>query len=120
MRYRGLLSGLLFGFLSFNLLVGPATASQASRAAESRMAGAFRKAPESGWILVHLQGGPSAVGFQHGYLLAPEIEDAKRAIVLSATHEVHHDWNELRSVAAGVFEPRIPEEYRTELRGMDE
>jgi Phospholipase B len=120
MRYRGLLSGLLFGFLSFNLLVCPAAASQASSAADSRMAGAFRKAPESGWIFVHLHGGPSAIGFQHGYLLAPEIEDAKRAIVLSATHEVHHDWSELRRVAAGVFEPRIPEEYRTELRGMEE
>ena len=30
---------------------------------------------EGGWTYVHLQGAPEQVGFQHGYLLAQEIED---------------------------------------------
>jgi hypothetical protein len=28
---------------------------------------------QDGWIYVHLKGSPSDIGFQHGYLLAPEI-----------------------------------------------
>jgi len=30
---------------------------------------------EGGWIYVHLEGDPGAIGYQHGYLLATEIED---------------------------------------------
>jgi len=120
MRYRRLLSGVSCCLLLFGLLVNLAVASRVKGAVNSRMVGAFRKAPESGWIFVHLQGSPSAIGFQHGYLLTPEIEDAKRAISLSTTHEVHHDWSELRTVAARIFEPQIPEEYRAELRGIAE
>jgi membrane protein implicated in regulation of membrane protease activity len=29
-----------------------------------------------GWIYVHLEGSPQEIGYQHGYLLAPEIWDA--------------------------------------------
>ena len=29
-----------------------------------------------GWIYVHLEGAPHDIGYQHGYLLAPEIADA--------------------------------------------
>ena len=54
-------------------------------------------------LFVHLEGGPSAVGFQHGYLLAPEIEDSKRAIELSTTRGVNHNWGELRVIAQKYF-----------------
>lgn len=81
--------------------------------------GGFRNAPEGGWIFVHLQGSPATIGFQHGYLLTPEIEDAKRAIALSVTHEVKHSWEDLRSLAMQIFDPQIPEEYRQELHGIE-
>src|SRR5271168_1105211 len=28
-----------------------------------------------GWIYVHLEGAPHDIGYQHGYLLAPEVSD---------------------------------------------
>ena len=55
---------------------------------DPRLRKAFRKPAENGWIFVHLEGTPSEIGFQHGYLLAPEIEDAQKAIALGLTHEV--------------------------------
>lgn len=58
------------------------------------------------------------MGFQHGYLLPKEIEDSKRAIELSTTHEVKHTWAEIREVAQTVFWPHVPDEYRQELEGM--
>jgi len=42
---------------------------------DARLAHAFRNPAEGGWIFVHLEGSPSAIGFQHGYLLPKEIEE---------------------------------------------
>jgi len=69
--------------------------------------------------LVHLEGKPAAIGFGHGYLLAAEIEDSKRAIELSTTHEVNHPWADLRALAEKYFWPKVPTEYREELTGME-
>ena len=50
-------------------------ASSRSGANDPRLAGAYRF--ERGkWTYVHLQGTPDQIGYQHGYLLAPEIADA--------------------------------------------
>jgi hypothetical protein len=93
-------------------------ASRAQTSADARLQGGFRNPVKEGWIFVHLEGSPSAVGFQHGYLLAPEIEDSKRAIELSTTRGVNHNWTELRAIAQKYFWPRVPDEYRQELQGM--
>jgi hypothetical protein len=107
-------------FLIALLSSGLIAAATPAQEPDARLAHAFRNPPEGGWIFVHLEGGASAVGFQHGYLLPKEIEDNKRAIELATTHEVKHTWAELRDVAQTVFWPRVPEEYRQELEGMAE
>src|SRR4051812_13715304 len=81
-------------------------------AKDDRLRGAFRKPVDHGWIFVHLEGGPAARGFQHGYLLSAEIQDAKRAVELSATHETSENWSKLRAVAERISWPKIPAEYR--------
>ncbi len=85
---------------------------------DARLSGAFRNPEQAGWVFVHLEGDPATVGYQHGYLLTTELEDAKKAIELSATHEVKHSWPELRAAAEKVFWPGVPEEYRQELKGI--
>ena len=55
--------------------------SVAVSGADQRLAQAYRFA-RNGWIYVHLQGTPAQIGYQHGYLLAPEIEDGFRAVKL--------------------------------------
>jgi hypothetical protein len=87
--------------------------------ADDRLKNAFRQPGETnGWIRVHLEGDAATVGYQHGYLLAPEIEDAKKAVELSVTHEVDKTWLELRAVAEKMTWPKVPAEYRQELEGM--
>lgn len=86
---------------------------------DSRLKGAFRKA-ENGWIYVHLEGNPSSIGFQHGYLLSSEIQDSKAAIELSTTHGVNHSWAEMRRLSSKLFVPKLTEEYREELKGIVE
>ncbi len=87
---------------------------------DARAAGGFRKPAQAGWICVHLQGKPSSIGFQHGYLLAREIEDNQQAIALSTLHDTGKTWPELRVLAQQVFWPRVPEEYQQELQGIAE
>ena len=80
--------------------------------------GAFRNPVKNGWIYVHLEGKPSDMGFQHGYLLAPEIEDAVNVEVLEARHSGTHDWNFYREAAKNMMWPHIEKQYREELAGI--
>ena len=90
----------------------------ADQAPDPQLAGSFRNPVKDGWIYVQLQGSPAAVGYGHGYLLRPEIEDSKRAIELSTTHGVGHSWKELRAVSERVFLPKLTDESREELTGI--
>jgi len=71
-----------------------------------------------GWTYVHLEGSPSDIGFQHGYLLAPEIADALAAIRLFDTHQTQRDWEFFRKTAREMLWPHIDAEYQQELQGI--
>ena len=87
---------------------------------DPRLKGAFRRPDNHGWIFVHLQGGPAEIGFQHGYLLAPEITDAEKVIALELTHDSKKDWPFFRDTAQHALWPHIELEYREELTGIAE
>ena len=97
------------------LLAGCAHAVAAAE--DARLAGSSRGA-RNGWITVRLQGAPSAVGYQHGTLLAAEIEDAVAVAKLSLTHDGKRDWAFFRKAAETVFWPRVDAEYREEMQGI--
>ena len=82
------------------------------KVADPRLAGARRGEGRNGWIPVRLQGSPAQIGFQHGYLLAPEITDALEVQKLLLPHDTKRDWAFLRAAAEKVLWPRIEEEYR--------
>ena len=71
-----------------------------------------------GWTYVHLEGSPAEIGYQHGYLLAPEIEDAFQAVKLQNTHNTKRDWDFFRATARDVLWPHIDTEYQQELQGI--
>ncbi|HKV04658.1 MAG TPA: C45 family peptidase [Candidatus Acidoferrales bacterium] len=71
-----------------------------------------------GWIYVHLEGSPHDIGFQHGYLLAPEIADAFAAIRLESTHSTGRDWEFFRRAAREMLWRKIDPEYQAELQGI--
>jgi hypothetical protein len=85
---------------------------------DPRMKNAFRKAPQNGWTLVHLEGSPSEIGFQHGALLAREIEDGEKVLALEATHDTNKDWGFYRDAAKTILWPHIEQQYRDELQGI--
>ena len=88
-----------------------------SSAPGPRLAKAYRF-QRGGWTYVHLEGSPSDIGFQHGYLLAPEIADAFAAIKLMDTHDTQRDWEFFRKASREMLWPRIDAEYQQELQGI--
>jgi Phospholipase B len=110
-----------FRFLLVFAAVGLCAAAPARDAqADSRLKKAFRKPAENGWIFVHLEGTPAELGFQHGYLLAPEIADAHKAVTLGLTYESKKDYGFFRAAAEKVLWPHIEAQYREELKGIAE
>lgn len=81
------------------------------------MAGAYRF-EQNGWIYVHLAGSPDRVGYQNGYLLAPEIADLLRVEKPFLEHTTKRDWAFYRDAAQRILWPKIPAEYRAELDGI--
>jgi hypothetical protein len=90
---------------------------ESGRTDDARLAHAYRF-ERSGWIYVHLEGSPRDIGYQHGYLLATEIEDGLNAVRLQDTHQTQRDWNFFRDTAKNILWPHIDPEYQEELTGI--
>ena len=99
------------------LLIVPSGSSLAATKA-SELSGAFRLPVKNGWTFVHLEGTPHQIGFQNGYLLAPEVEDMLKVAVLEAQHDYNKPWSFFRDAAQNMMWPHIEQEYREELQGI--
>src|ERR1700723_4038613 len=95
----------------------PQKNSKPAPADDALLAKAYRF-ESGGWIYVHLEGSPHDVGYQHGYLLAPEIGDAFAAVSLQMTHVTQRDWEFFRTAARQMLWPKIDPEYQAELKGI--
>ena len=116
------MKSLLFPIVAIFIVMGAGAAlflpAQASPE-DARLRGAYRF-DKGGWIYVHLEGSPEQIGFQHGYLLAPEIADAMETYKLRATHDTKRDWSFFRQAAREMLWPHIELEYQQELQGIVE
>lgn len=105
-------------FAAASLVVNArAAARPMSNTTAPNLHGAYRF-ERAHWIYVHLQGTPHQIGFEHGYLLAPEIEDNFHAIRMESTHNAGRDWQFFRATAKNIFWPHIETQYREELQGI--
>jgi len=100
------------------LLAVSALAAAREPQQDPRLRNALRRPSQNGWIQVHLEGTPAEIGFQNGYLLAPEILDIHKVTMLELTHDNHRSWDFFRKSAKNVLWPRIETEYREELQGI--
>ncbi len=109
---RLILAGLFFGAVVFGF-----AKQDAPKPDQSRLKPAYRF-ERNHWIYVHLEGSPADIGYQHGYLLAPEIEDGFQAVRAVDTHNTKRDWNFYRNAAQNMLWKHIDAEYQQELQGI--
>jgi Phospholipase B len=91
----------------------------ATRSQEQMLAKASRT-EKNGWIVIHLEGSPREIGFQHGYLLANEIIDLRGAMSVRNQQMTGRDWDFYRNESYKILWHNIPLEYREELTGISQ
>src|SRR5271166_4697685 len=116
LRYFVIVSFIVAELLPLHGLAAAAKTPTAA-ASEARLEKSYRF-QQGGWTYVHLEGSPSEIGYQHGYLLAAEIGDALEAIKLIDTHQTQRDWQFFRKTAREMLWPHIDAEYQQELQGI--
>ena len=72
----------------------------------------------NGWIYTRLHGDPHQMGFQNGYLLAHEIESMLERIKLYVEGAYKRNWRFFCETGMQLYWPKLPEEYRTEIKGV--
>lgn len=77
--------------------------------------------PRGGWLYVHIEGAPYERGYQHGYLLAREIEQyIDRCASQLDSKSKATAWNNGRTTANALFLRGFDKEILTEMKGIAE
>ena len=84
-----------------------------------RLANASRE-DKNGWIYIHLEGSPSDIGYQHGYLVAKEIDTLIKVMQFYLPHTSKKDWAFYRAASGRFLWNKIDKEYQDELKGIAE
>jgi hypothetical protein len=74
----------------------------------------------AGWIYLHVEGEPRPRGFQHGYLLAKEINEGLKLTRMGWEHQSAMDWQWLVDHSSSLFLAKIDPENLAELDGIAE
>ncbi len=105
--------------LLFVFAVSPAGAAESpSKPSSQASAMPGYRFERGGWTYVHLEGTPSQIGFEHGQLLAAEIEDLMGVIKLETAHGTRRNWKFYRAAGRKMLWPHIDAEYQQELEGI--
>src|SRR3954447_25601284 len=82
----------------------------------NRLANATRE-DKNGWIYVHLAGSPADVGYQHGFLVAKEIDTLVKVMQYYLPSTSGRNWDFYRSAVQRFLWKKIDKEYQDEIRG---
>jgi hypothetical protein len=103
--------------IALSLILVSACTKPAGAKLPAELKDSFRQ-DANGWIFVHLAGTPREVGFQNGYHLAPEIDDALQMFAFFLEKSSGHDWAFYREAASRMFWPKLDQEYKDEIQGI--
>jgi Phospholipase B len=96
-----------------------ATSPDLPQSAALRTFGAGYRYPKAGWIYVHIEGEPYDRGYQHGYLLAHEIEQyIDRCAAELDVKSRSHAWDNGRTAANALFLRGFDQEILQEMKGI--
>ncbi len=87
-------------------------------AKKSNRLGKASREDKNGWIYVHLEGAPADIGYQHGYLVANEIDSTIQMMGYYLQHETKKDWQFYRNAAQSFLWNKLDREYKDEINGI--
>jgi len=108
----------VFPVLAALALCSFASAVKPSQSDAESTSGPGYRFTSGGWTYVHLEGDPSQIGFQHGQLLAHEIEDLVHVAQVENLHGTKRNWEFYRQASRKVLWPHIDPEYQQEITGI--
>ena len=73
---------------------------------------------ENGWVYIHIEGAPYERGFQHGYLVAPELKEILKSLRYLTYWETGMEWEFFVEAAQKLFVEYVDQEYMEEIRGI--
>src|SRR5215510_12398518 len=112
--------GLIAALACLLLLFSPGTYNKVGATSDSKT-DALSKASRferNGWIYIHLEGSPEEIGYQHGYLLAREIDESLQVFKKYLPRTTKRDWQFYRNAAHELFWKKIGDEYQKEIQGI--
>lgn len=86
---------------------------------DDRLANSSRE-DKNGWVYLHLQGSSADIGYQHGFLLATEIDSALQTLQYYLQHTTNKDWSFYRNCASAFLWNKVDTEYQHEIAGIAE
>ena len=75
---------------------------------------------KNGWIYIQIEGTPYERGFQHGYLVAPELKEILRSLKYLTYWETGMEWEFFVEAAEKLFVKHIDQEFLEEIKGIAE
>jgi|WetSurMetagenome_2_1015567.scaffolds.fasta_scaffold12490_4 hypothetical protein len=111
---------LIFSFLALSLFLlscNTPSHKNATLSHKQKMAKASRT-EKNGWIMIHVEGSPDVIGYQHGYLLGNEIIDLRGALENLTQNSTGENWSFYRDESYRLFWKKIPAEYQEEMKGI--
>jgi hypothetical protein len=77
--------------------------------------------PQNGWAVLHIEGEPYDRGYQHGRLMAAEIENYVAALSEQRTAKAPAEyWDLYRQLVGGMYLHRFDREHLEEMKGIAE
>ncbi len=81
----------------------------------------FRKGyrlDQNGWVYIHIEGAPYERGYQHGYLVAPELKRILRSLKYLTYFNTGKKWEFFVAAAEQLWVKWIDDEYIQEIKGI--
>ena len=99
--------------------VAPAVAQSASEPVQTSPDGRGYRFERAGWVYLHIEGEPYARGYQHGYLMAPELAEVQRMLRHITPWKTGVGWEEVFIPGAeDQWTKWLTPEYADELKGI--
>jgi hypothetical protein len=96
----------------------PAIAIAADRPDNSNAYDKGYRFDRDGWIYVHIEGGPFERGYQHGYLVAPELAEIIRSLKYLTLQDTGMSWEFFVNASEKAFPSHMDQEYLEEIKGI--